>query len=285
MTASTTDEIPADVPAPILANLAEGIHLAHGDPSCAPPAAMRLISLTTEGHERLAVGFWDLPDGAGHRSDPLVGFRAPPGWAGAGLVTSGPMVTVMLRTRGGQVVSFIGEAGHPGPPILERPEGVVPDVLARVLGVATPAPRCTTATFVDLTWLERVVTARRPRPGRPRSWRWLADHHPLRGTGPTPSPSELADRTRRYGEDRTWQSFLERHRATPLPAAVWGPPGGEVLVLSEWFDEGSISRWVLRHLPPPDLLLGELLNSLSASLAHAVLDALAETDRSAAPPV
>jgi hypothetical protein len=285
MAEPTTAQARADVPGPILATLAEGIHLAHGELVHDPHPTMRLISLATESHERLAVGFWDLPAASGHRSDPLVGFRAPPGWAGAGLVTTGQVVTVLLRTRTDRVVSFLGEPGDPGPPILERPEGVVPDVLARVLGLATPPPTCTTATFVDLTWLERVVIARRPRPGRPRSWRWLADHHPLRGTGPTPSPTELADRTRRYGEDRTWRSFLERHRATPLPAAVWGPPGGEILVLADWFDEGSISRWVLRHLPPPDLLLGELLNTLGASLARDVLRALAEADTSAAPPV
>jgi hypothetical protein len=95
----------------------------------------------------------------------------------------------------------------------------------------------------------------------------------------------LVARTRHYGEERSWSSFLERHAATPLPASVWGPPGGSVLSLGDWFDTGSISRWVFRHLPPADLLLAEMVNQLTPPLARNLMEALSEVDTSHAPPV
>jgi hypothetical protein len=307
MSVPTVPERPTEpsVPTDVLERLASGIHLGHAA-QADHATTTKLISLAPSPGEpdlegaptTIEVGLCELPGDLQHRTDPLVGFRAPAAWTGIGLVSTGRAhrldglgspatrtLTVCLWPRAGEVVSVLGPPGDPGEPVIGRPQGLVADVLARILALPTPEPDRSTAAFVEITWLERLAEARRPRPGRPRSWRWLADHHPLRGTGATPSPDELAARTRHYGEERSWASFLDRHAATPLPASVWGPPGGSVLSLGDWFDTGSISRWVFRHLPPADLLLAELVNQLTPSLARDLLAALREVDTSHAPPV
>jgi hypothetical protein len=307
MSVPTVPDHPTEpsVPTEVLERLATGIHLGHAD-QAARVGTTRLISLAPPPDEAEAdppddaidVGFCELPGDLQHRTDPLVGFRAPSSWLGIGLVTTGRAhrldglgsdptrtLTVCLWPRHGRVVTVLGPPGDPLDPLVERPEGLMADVLARILALPTPDPLWSTSAFVEITWLERLAQARRPRPGRPRSWRWLADHHPLRGTGATPSPGELADRTRLYGVERSWDSFLERHAATPLPASVWGPPGGAVLPLGDWFDAGSISRWVFRHLPPPEVLVTELVNQLTPPVARDLLAALREVDTSHAPPV
>ena len=285
---------PVPAAAPLsLAAIAVTIHRSvAGSAERAPVARFAHVDLTV-GPETLGLGFWDLPPGPGHPIAPLVGFRAPDRWDAVGLISSGRLRTVddpraaptsvlstVLVDRGGRVASVLGaDGGGPLRTIEDPPAGVVPDVLARVLGRATPPPDQTVAAWVDLTWLDRLAGELLPRPARGRSWRWAADRHPLRGTGPVPEPADLAIRTAAYAVERPWSAIGRSLTGTELPAAQRGPSGGSVVDAGGWFDDGSLSRWILRDLPPADALLPDLLAVLPPQVGDSVLTALADVDQ------
>ncbi len=68
-----------------------------------------------------------------------------------------------------------------------------------------------------------------------------------------------------------------------LPAATWGPTGGTVLPLGQWFDDGSLSRSILRQLPHPGDLLPEVLAQLPSHSGSDLLEALVEIDGTEGP--
>ncbi|WP_426572006.1 hypothetical protein [Aquihabitans sp. McL0605] len=282
MSWSTPSAPDASSARPPLAAIAESIH--HGT---ADDPVARLVFVRFEPSESLSLGFWDLPPCGGHPLEPLVGFVAPRSWDALGVVTSGrlhaldaprsaprPVVSTVLAHRDGSVASVIdGDAGSLQV-IEDPPVGLVPDVLARALGRPTPAPDHAVSAFVDATWLDRLAAGLLARPSHGRAWRWLADRHPLRGGGPVPAPEELAARVAAYAQHRSWADLREQHTETPLPAATLGPPDGTVLAAGAWFDDGSLSRWSMRHLPPPEALVPDLLAVLPADTGAALLTAL-----------
>ena len=245
---------------PSLATLAESVHRAVVD----DPVALILFIQYDERQEAVDVGFWDVPDLPLHPIDPIVGFVAPAAWDAMGLISTGRLrrldapgeepeatVSVVLLGRDGSASSVIGPPGGTVRLLDEPPVGLVPDVLARALQRPTPPPDCTTATLVDLTWLDRIAAGLLQQHSRGRSWRWLADRHPLRGGGPPPSPEELAARVAAYGEERTWAGLRLIALTEDLPAVRWGPPGGTTAPACTWFDDGSLSRWLLTEMYSP----------------------------------
>jgi hypothetical protein len=130
---------------------------------------------------------------------------------------------------------------------------------------------------VELTWLDRIAMGLLDR-SRGRSWRWLADRHPLRGSGPVPAPDELAARTAMYSEERTWAGLRLLAVAQDLPAVRCGPPGGTTAPACTWFDDGSLSRWLLSRLPPAEALVPDLLSVLARHVGADLLAALAVVD-------
>ena len=63
-----------------------------------------------------------------------------------------------------------------------------------------------------------------------------------------------------------------------LPAEAVALPHGRVVPGHEWFDDGSLCRWMLRITEPPEVLLGALLDRLPAHLLDQVLAGLVEVD-------
>lgn len=269
---------------PTVGDLATVIHRA-----VAPDPVPRVVHAHPgSGPDAVALGFWELPDLPGHPADPLVGFLAPAEWSAIGIVVpstvrsladDGPpraTVTTVLMERDGRVASVLGDEGGPLQRIDEPPVGFVPDVLARTLGLPTPAPEVDVAPYLDAAWLDRIATGLFGRPGRARSWRWLADRHPLRGGGPPPPPEELAARVTTAAADLPWSELRRRMDGTELPASWCGPPGGSLPPASTWFDDGSLSRWVLRQVPPAEALIPDLLSVLPDDVGAQLLLALGD---------
>jgi hypothetical protein len=281
---------PTGAPRPTPAQLAELVHhgiavqLAPGD---AVLASVRVDDATGE----LDLGLWPIPDGAAHPADPLVGFVAPPDWSALGLVCTGRLrhldrpgaapqrvVTTALACRDQPGASVLQVDDAPLQLIEGDATGWVADVLARALGRPTPPATTSPAILIELAWIDQLATGLLARPSRMRSWRWMADRHPLRGGGPVPSPTDLSARTAIEGAARTWRSLREAVADAPLPAARMGPPGGRPTTAAEWFDDGALSRWLCRDFPPPEQLVPDLLAVLPEHLGEALADALVEVE-------
>ncbi|HWJ62999.1 MAG TPA: hypothetical protein VNS19_13605 [Acidimicrobiales bacterium] len=284
---------PAPTPAPApegppsLARIAGLIHRATSDDPIA-----RIVHLRVDhGDEAFDLGFWDAPPVAGHPLEPLVGFVAPSEWDAIGVVSTGRLrhldqpdlppertLSTVLLHRDGRAASVLAVAGEDAQHLDDPPIGLVPDVLNRVLQRPTPPPECASGALVELTWLDRVATGLLTQRARGRSWRWLADRHPLRGGGPVPDPEELAARTAAYSAERTWAGLRLLALTDDLPAVRWGPPGGTTAPACTWFDDGSLARWLLSRLPPAEALVPDLLAMLPRHTGADLLTALGEVD-------
>ena len=272
---------------PSLARIASVIHRATTD----GPTARLVYVRTDPDDATLDLGFWEIPPGVGHPIEPLVGFVAPEAWDAIGLISTGrlrhldrpdadpqPTVSTVLLHRDGTSASVIGAPGGPERAIDDPPAGLVPDVLNRVLGRPTPPPDTPTGTMVELTWLDRIAAGLLHQRSRGRSWRWLADRHPLRGSGPVPGPDELAARTAAYSVERTWAGLRLLAVTQDLPAVRCGPPGGATAPACTWFDDGSLSRWLLSRQPPAEALVPDLLSILPSHVGADLLVALGEVE-------
>ena len=272
---------------PTLARVASILHGATTD----DPVARVVYVQIDPDEETLDLGYWDVPPGPGHPIEPLVGLVAPQAWSAVGLISSGrlrqldrpgdapqPTLSTVLLHRDGRAASIIGARNGQQVVIDEPPQGLVADVLNRVLDRPTPSPDAPTGAVVELTWLDRIAAGLLHQRGRTRSWRWLADRHPLRGGGPVPDPAELAARTAAYSEERTWAGLRLLAVTQDLPAARFGPPGGTTAPACTWFDDGSLSRWLLSRLPPAEALVPDLLSVLPGHVGADLLAALGEVD-------
>jgi hypothetical protein len=173
----------------------------------------------------------------------------------------------------------------------DRPAGWAADVLARALRLPTPPPAESLAAWVEAVWLDRIAAVVLSRPGEVRSWRRLAHLHPLSPSGPALPGALLAVETQALDLQSSWSRM--RHLWSSGPSAdnddddtqpsVSAPPapGGTVVPLPEWFDDGSFSRWVQRNLPPADLVLPAVLDAVPVDSGAELIDGLV----SVAPPV
>jgi hypothetical protein len=240
--------------------------------------------------EALDLGLGPIP-GVGHPADALVGFRAPDDWDGVGLASAGTLhhgrgpepqrsrgrfTTLALRDRPG---ATLVERDDGGTELLEGdPVGWVVDVLRRVLGLPTAPPEGSTALLIDVWWLDAMVRELLDHPGRHHGWRWMARAHPLCPPATVPEPEELQARASAEALARPWSRLRGVLAGRELPAGSIGLPVGRVLSGEEWFDDGALSRWVLRGTLPPDVLLGELVERLPAHLVDRLVAGLAEVD-------
>lgn len=232
----------------------------------------------------LAIG--PVPDGPGHPAEALVGFRVVPCWWALGLLAAGrvrplgpahepggpdpallgPAGVTTLAARDGHVACVLGTAE--GPVVLDRepPVGRVADVLARVFGRPTPPPAIGVAAWVEAVWLDRVAVGVLGHPARQPTWAWIAEHHPLRGTGPIPTPAPNSpvappSTSEPTPGQRSCAGGRTRYRSPdvgfPAGWATRSAPPKRV-------DDGSLSRWVLRS-PPAEDLLADLLEVLPSA--------------------
>lgn len=277
---------PASAPTrPLLRDLAQTIHHA-----TAAETGVHLVFV--EHHDddaELSLGFWSPPGSIDHPLTSLVGFRAPDRWDAVGVSGSGRRRDLagdgigstasftVLAHRSGSVASVLvpATATAEAPTVIEDPPtGWATDVLARVLGLPTPPPEVSSAIIVEDGWLDRIAAGVLDRPGCARSWRWLADRHPLRGPGPVPTPADLASTTTAHAERHPWSHLRSLAGSFDLPATSAGPPGGTILGADRWFDDGSLCRWMLQRLSPTELLLADLLAELPDDLGDALVDSL-----------
>ena len=143
-------------------------------------------------------------------------------------------------------------------PLLDAPydvsgePSIVVDAALRSLGLDTPAPDHTVATFLDAVWLDRALAATLDAPlGEPPGWGELAALHPCAPAGPRlVSPEHLVHRRR--SDAAPWSAF----RTSLVERAVtWPPITG---ALAAWFDPGSLCRHLFSLLPEPEVVRGEL---------------------------
>jgi hypothetical protein len=172
----------------------------------------------------------------------------------------------------------------------DRPAGWAADVLARALRLPTPPPAKSLAAWVEAVWLDRIAAVVLSRPGEVRSWRRLAHLHPLSPSGPALPGALLAVETQALDLQSSWTrmrqlwssgpSADDDEATEPLERAPLAP-GGTMMALPEWFDDGSFSRWVQRNLPPADVVLPAVLDAVPVDSGAELIDGLV----SVAPPV
>lgn len=276
---------------PSLRSIAEAVHDAGSRD--AVPHLIRVCNLPD--CEELELGFHALSADLPRTFDCLVGFRAPNWWDAVGVTTFGRLhhqgddqpaesarfTTIVSRHDG--CVSVIEGDRSERVVIEDPPTGWSHDVLLRVLGLDTAPPEGSPALVMDLWWLDAVASLALAKPRSLRSWGPLARAHPLCPPGTIPSPNELAALTASEALARPWWFLRQRFAKLALPAEEHGPKGeGETLPAGRWFDDGSLCRWMLRDLPPADLLLADLLATLPAHLADSLLAGLVEAELPAA---
>jgi hypothetical protein len=268
--------------------LATFLELVHHGASDAGPT----VALVGTRHDAFEVAFWPVPERYDHPADPLIGYLVPTHYDAIALLTpgwlrplddaiepwasaAGPTRITALLDRHGAAISVID--GPEGPRTFHgEPQGWVPDALACSLGLATRPATESTAAWFEAQWLDRIAPGVLGRFDEATSWDWLAARHPLAGKLPHPSPASLAARTFTAALDTPWSVL--RNRNAPSLAHVHHeghPMSGDFAVEpARWFDDGAYSRWVMRQMPPLDLLLTDLLSVVRADLGDALLDAL-----------
>ncbi|MCU1358471.1 MAG: hypothetical protein JWM89_3889 [Acidimicrobiales bacterium] len=279
--------LPHSVP-PTLTRLAEVVHAGAAE---AAPLIVAVANLP-DGELELATQL--LPAGTGHPADPLVGMLADRRWSAVGIVAGGrlrampgpppePVVApgrvyvTYLTDRTGAAASVFGPADGELTATSEPPIGWVPDVLARVLGLATPAPQHTAASWIDALWLDALAADVFRHPGRRWSWSRVAARHPLAVEDRAPTPRALSEMTAEAARIHPWCTIRTEwvdHLAPKRPQV--STELGSTIALSDWFDDGSFSRWVMRDLPPNELLLPDLLAVLPAGVGDCLTTALGE---------
>lgn len=274
--------------APFRPTTAQLVELAHRSTADRPGPSLVYVRLDDET-EAVELGMGPLPPDH-HPADALVGFRAPDGWDGVGIVGTGKLHDLDGGGPSGRGrFTVLVRRDEPGATLLERdggevqllegdPEGWLTDVLRRVLDRPTPPPEGSPALLIDTWWLDSLVQVVVDRPHRRPAWRWMAQVHPLCPPGTVPSPAELAARTTADALAHPWSHLRRLAAQAPMPAASVDLPDGEVIAGDRWFDDGTLARWMLRRTLPPDVLVAELLGHLTPQLAERVGDALAEVD-------
>lgn len=253
------------------------------------------LFIAPDGPDGFSLGLHPLAPVGPHPLDALVGFRAPECWEAFGVAGTGrahgldadagpptPTRIAYLLTRGGTQVAVIDGRGGSPFVLVEPAVGIVPDVLARVLGLPSSPAQHDPTWWVEAIWLERLATVVLPEPARSPSWRALADHHPLADGRRSVEPEALAARSAAYGA-RGWAAWRAEFAGERLPAERGGlaAQAGATLRLGRWFDDGSLERWLLRDLPPPVEVLADLLEVLPGAVGDQVCEALARVGRGA----
>ena len=277
-----------------LATMAEVVHHATGSEPT--------VIAVTPANRGTDIGFWPVPRAAGHPTNVLIGWRpeaqvealglTAPSWAtplAQGSTTTlleagrNPCRLTVLASRSGGSATVFECDGMVEVATPARIEGWLADALHRCLSLATPAPANDLVASIETRWLERILRAigsseragRTSVSARPLAWDDLALLHPLAPEGGPASPDGLADVVQEMARLADWRHALAALRDEPaLPSPVPHPPGGSIVADHEWFDPGSLSRWVSGPDPSSHDLLWEVLDALDPAVARYLVDAL-----------
>ncbi|HUF34159.1 MAG TPA: hypothetical protein VMN58_13220 [Acidimicrobiales bacterium] len=228
-----------------------------------------------------------------HPGELLLGFAAPPTWTILGVVVEGWAASVDTRPGGlagcrpslapdrrrvrtthlvasdgteAGVVSVVGDE----PVVVGAAEGLVPDVLRRCFGLATPTPEVSVAAHFSVHWLAQVRHHLLVQHGR-ATWGALQRLHPavqLLQTDPKHRHADLSSAAQALHTVCPWDKLrwlvIERS---------WLGTGVDPTVAA-WMDEGAFARHVLTSQPSVGDVATEVMPMLSPSLARRVRAAL-----------
>lgn len=235
------------------------------DPAHRHPRVVR----ARERDGTVELGLLELPDGC-HPSEVLTGMVVPPEWTVAGVLAVGtahdlsdrqeaPVGVAYLLDRSGRSESRVVHLDDGSSrPIGGAAVGLLPDLVHRALGLATPAPDAPARRWLDLLWLDRLVAVAAVAPGALRDRAALRRFHPLH------------DATGEIAADPDWGEVRAAALTGEPPALATAV--GELVATEvvDWHDEGSLSRALVAELPPRSALLGALDEVLAPPLRRVV---------------
>lgn len=251
-----------------------------------------------------------VPERFSHPGDALLGLLAPRSWSAIGLsvpirarrldpdeldhmpveehpdpsaepdgLTEASRLTVLVH-RDGQTTSLFDGPDMSPLVVDEPPEGWVPDLLRRALGLPTAPPVESLAGFVEAAWLDAVAAEVFVDIEARSDWSHLARLHPLHPVGPAlPGPllaveSQALELESNWGRmRRLWATSMADHGSEPDADAVGAAPGSTI-ELDRWFDDGSFARWISRTVPPSTEILDVVLMLVSPDVGSELVDAL-----------
>lgn len=162
-----------------------------------------------------------------------------------------PATVVEVLTSDGVSKSFVGTEG--GVHQFEGPEGLVPDAMARVLGLATPPAAFDTARLWLFVWMTELLRMEA-----------TTDEAGILIAHPAIEAEDLA-----AAMEDPFEFVAERHRDL-VSVADWGAifgdatvgrflvPGLSIVPYAPWYDEGSFARAVMAEIEEPLRTIEEL---------------------------
>lgn len=228
-----------------------------------------------------------------HPCDLLLGFAAPPTWTILGVVVEGwaapaddrsgeladcrPSLapdrrrvrTTHLVASDGTEAGVMSAAGDE-PVVMGAAEGLVPDVLRRCFGLATPSPEVSVAAHFSVHWLAQVRHHLLDEHRRP-TWPALQRLHPavqLLRTDPRHRHAGLPSAARALHTVCPWDKL----RWLVIEGSWLGT--GVDPTVAAWMDEGAFARHVLASQPSAGEVAAEVMPMLSPSVARRVRAAL-----------
>lgn len=188
----------------------------------------------------------------------LVGRSVPDCWAAVGLHVSGQVSrNGQPETPRAEVLYLLGRHGPPATAVdwgshvelLEGGQGLLTDLLRRLLGQPTPPPAVDPMRFLSHIWINRVLTTVLDRP--------LGS--------PSPTPGDVSRMCPDPVDD--WAQVRLRCSNGSLEIPGVDP------ATADWLDDGSLYRLVESGLPDPVEIVADLTELLShETLEHMGLD-------------
>jgi hypothetical protein len=139
-------------------------------------------------------------------------------------------------------------------------EGLLLDCARRVFGIATPPPKCTTASLHAALWTDLLLCASLALPPSSVSWATAAALHPASADVVNDDPLALAMAAGRLSAATTWASLRAVAAAGDRPDLPISPEA------AGWMDDGLFARWTVAQLPHPDDALHELTEAVDSTV-------------------
>lgn len=255
--------------------------------------------------------FSEIPERFEHPGDALLGFCAPDAWFAVGLsvpirarrldpgetaahspstdpgpgpgpgdltaaagdlITGASRLTVIVQ-RDGTTTSLFDGPEMSARVVADPPEGWVPDLLRRSLGLPTAPPTESLAEFVESAWLDAVAGEVFANLASRSDWPRLALLHPLHPLGSALPGPLLAIETQALEMESSWARMRRLWAGSPPGQGPRGRCSNDS-GLDSWFDDGSFARWISRTVPHPTELLDVILALVSTDVGSEITDAL-----------